>query len=472
MPIELLLIPACLLLLFALWLSLNPGESGMLQLPTLKLKRMFQKPWATDSVPTVLHRTEAVARPTVTVAGAAPGYLAVLNHGQLLQVTGANKLLEHLARNSRLARLVFERDLLPAVERYAEFVQLMPASESHHHANVGGLLAHTLETVHHALVLRTGYLLPRNGGAELIDAQRDYWTYAIFIGALLHDVGKPLTDLRIEMRQPRSSDAGRWLPLSGSLIECRAEQYKVAFAPSAERDYTAHGKLGVVLMQRLVPASSLSFLGRCPDVLQELIDFLGGGARDGVIAEIVAKADQASTRGNLATGSRARFETARAIPLVEQLMTAIQEMLRQGGHLPLNRNGAIGWVFEDSVWFVAKRLADTTRQFILERAGDEAGIPGETRNDRLFDTWQEYGQIMLNPQTGQAIWHVRVVGVSPGQDGQGYSNELSMLRFPLNKLWPNAPQSYPSPMAGHIEVLTSKRQAEKESNADTCHESA
>jgi hypothetical protein len=141
-------------------------------------------------------------------------------------------------------------------------------------------------------------------------------------------------------------------------------------------------------------------------------------------------------------------------------MNAMQEMLRQGGQLPLNRDGAVGWVYDDSVWFVAKRLADTVRAFIVAQAGDEAGIPGENKNDRLFDCWQEYGQIMLNPQTGQAIWHVTVHGEAGGTAGaegkSGYSHSLSMLRFPLAKLWPDPP-SYPQPMAGRIEVLAKRK---------------
>ena len=459
MLIELLLILAVLLLCVAVWLQLRP-QTWSRMLPQIMLGGRASAPAA--AVPST---SKAGTAPKVNIAGPVAGHLAVLTHEQLLQVTGADQLIEHLARNSRLARTVFERDLLPAVQRYAEFVQLMPASESHHHANVGGLLAHTLETVHHALVLRGGYLLPRNGDAEIIDAQRDYWTYAIFIGALLHDVGKPLTDLRIEMRQPRASEGTRWLPMAGSLLECRAEQYAVKFAPKAERDYGAHGKLGVMLMQRLVPAGALSFLGRCPEVLQELGQFLGGEARQGAVAEIVAKADQLSTKDNLVSGSRARFDTARSVPLVEQLMNAMQEMLRQGGQLPLNRDGAVGWVYDDSVWFVAKRLADTVREFIVARAGDEAGIPSENKNDRLFDCWQEYGQIVLNPQTGQAVWHVRVHGdAGPDGQGPGYSHSLSMLRFPLAKLWPTDPSSYPSPMAGRIEVL-SKRRGDEEAVA-------
>ena len=447
---DFLLVLAVLLLVASVLLQLR--SSGLWKLPQLSLKKLF-----VGSAPAPIHPLPADPAAKVSIEGRTAGHLKVLTHRELLQVTGAHQLLDHLARHSRLSKVTFERDFLPALLQYAEFVQLMPASESHHHANVGGLLAHTLETVSHALVLRGGFLLPRNGGAEIIDAQRDFWTYAIFFGALLHDVGKPLTDLRIEMRQPRGSNGTRWLPMSGSLVECGAEQYLVKFAPKAERDYGAHGKMGVVLLQRLVPASALSFLGRCPDVLQELTQFLGDDAKQGVIAEIIGKADQVSTKSNLSAGSRARFATARSIPLVERLMNAIQEMLRQGGQLPINRDGAVGWVYDGAMWFVAKRLADTVREYILARAGDEAGVPGESKNDRMFDTWQEYGQLTLNPATQQAIWHVAV----HGEDGQGYCHNLSMLRFPLDKLWPDGASSYPTPMVGRVEVLA-KRKADAE----------
>lgn len=398
-------------------------------------------------------RSPAPPAPRVRIEGSKPGHLAVLTSNQLLQVTGAGQLLEHLERRSCLAKPVFDRDLLPAVHRFAEFVQLMPASESHHHANVGGLLAHAMETTYHALVLRAGHLLPRNGGAEIVDAQRDYWTYAVFFAALLHDVGKPMTDLRVDMARPGASEPTRWLPLSGSLNECQAEQYAVKFAPKAERDYGSHTKLGTALMMRIVPASALSFMGRSPDVLQELTQYLAGEAKQGAIAEIVSKADQLSTRNNLEGGSRARFASARSVPLVEQLMSAMQDMLRQGGVLPLNRDGAAGWIYEGAVWFVAKRLADAVREHIVARAGDEAGIPGEAKNDRLFDCWQEYGQITPNPETKQAIWHV----VVHGEEGDGYSHSLSVLRFPLEKVWTDGPGAFPPPMSGRIEVVRKRR---------------
>jgi integrating conjugative element relaxase (TIGR03760 family) len=402
----------------------------------------------------------AIANPHEFIRGSRPDHFRVLGQQDLLRVTGAERLIDHLARRSRLSRAMFDRDLLPAVRRYAELVQLMPASESHHHANVGGLLAHTLETVQQALLLRDGYLLPRNGGAEVIAAQRDYWTYAVFLGALFHDVGKPLTDLRIDMVQPRGAEPIRWNPLAGSLVDCQAQQYVVRFAPKSERDYQAHSKLGLVMVQRLAPPTALTFLGRCPEVLNELSHFLSG-ERGSALDEIISKADQHSTKTNLADGTRARFASARSTPLIEQLMGAIRELLDDGS-LPLNRDGAAGWVYEGSVWFVAKRLADSVREHIVARAGENAGIPGAAKNDRLFDCWQEYRAIEVNRMTDKAIWQVTV----HGEDGEGYEHSLSMLRFPLAKVFIHGPDSYPDVMRGRIEIRSSRGASKTDDGAD------
>jgi hypothetical protein len=101
-------------------------------------------------------------------------------------------------------------------------------------------------------------------------------------------------------------------------------------------------------------------------------------------------------------------------------------------------------------------VADQVREHLKQHLPDE-GIPGEQKNDRLFDAWQEYGCIIPNPMSQQAIWYVKV----HGEDASGaptYSHSLTMLRFALNKLWDD-PASYPAPMAGRIEVMASRKPA-------------
>lgn len=394
--------------------------------------------------------TPAPRADLASMAGSEPGWLRVSGADDLLALLKAETSLGHLRRQSRLAPAVFERDFLLAIHRYAEFVQLMPASESHHHAHAGGLLSHTLEMVLAALTWRNGCLLPQGAQAEQVDAQRDHWTYVVFFAALLHDAGKPMADLRVACRKPRSSVDLPWMPLAGSLVEFGAAEYKVGFTPKAQRDYGAHQRVAVTLLQRFAPPTALSFIASVPEAMHALTRVLNGEDRDGAIASLVQRADRASVGHALLQGSRARFATATSVPLVELLMQALRDLLQRGGAMPLNRDGAIGWVSDGSVWFVAKRLADTVRAHLAEHAPDEA-VPGGAKNDRLFDVWQEYGCLTVNPVTAQAIWYV----VVHGEDGDGYQHRLTMLRFPLEKLWDD-PSKYPGPMRGRIEVLAGK----------------
>ncbi|MDH0051321.1 MobH family relaxase [Comamonas terrigena] len=392
------------------------------------------------------------------VAGTQSEWLRVLKADDLLTLVQASKALKEIYRQSRQSQILWERDLLPAIERYAEFVQLMPASESHHHAHAGGLLSHTIEMVLAAMTYRNAHLLPEGSAIEVIDHQRDHWTYVVFFAALLHDIAKPMTDLRIQWRCDGMADSLRWNAGSGSLAQITSgrqlPEYLVGFAPKSQRDYSAHGKLAQLLLPSIAPQSALSFLAGQPEALDVLQKYLSGQDKDSLVAKIVRRADQLSTKRALASGNRARFASARAVPLIDLLMQAISSMLRAGTSLPLNRTGAVGWVFEGAVWFVAKRLADLVRDWIKTHEPDEA-IPGEAKNDRLFDTWQEYGVVDLNPSTGQAIWYVEIQGNEQGEQG-AYVHQLAMLRFPLAKVFSSESQ-YPPAMRGQLVVLDKRK---------------
>ena len=112
-----------------------------------------------------------------------------------------------------------------------------------------------------ALRLRNGTCC-RAAAPPEIDAQQDFWTYATILAALLHDVGKPTTDLRIELIDRLGGARGDGC--RSRATSCgRRRRIPVGFAPKAG-DYGAHRRLPVVLMQRIVPASTMAFLGREP----------------------------------------------------------------------------------------------------------------------------------------------------------------------------------------------------------------
>jgi hypothetical protein len=124
-------------------------------------------------------------------------------------------------------------------------------------------------------------------------------------------------------------------------------------------------------------------------------------------------------------------------------MQALRLMLEEG-HLSLNRAGSHGWVHDGKIWFVSKRLADEVRQFLVARESGE-GVPGKDKNDRLFDTWQEYGALVPT-EDNRAVWNVTV------SLDDGWTQSLTVLCFPLDKLFQH-PGQYPESVRGTVAPL-------------------
>jgi integrating conjugative element relaxase (TIGR03760 family) len=400
-----------------------------------------------------------------------PGWLPVLSAEALMQHLEADSLIASIRVKTGLAPANFERDYEQTIGRFMAFVQLLPASESHHHAQPGGLLLHALETANIALHLRRSQVLPPGVAPEDIQRREHRWTFGVFLAALIHDVGKPLADLRIVIAKQRGE--GAWSPLAGTMAECGATRYRVTFETPhgttgtasgtvGVRNYAAHQRMGVFLLQRLVPQATLAWLSEDAELLSQLTAFLSGEDKFNAIARIVIQADRESVRINLLTGPRTRFTTARAVPLIERLMEALRRMLAEGCCLPLNRPGAAGFVADGHAWFVSKRLADEVRSYLAAHES-AAGIPGPEKNDRLFDVWQEYGSLIPNPETGGAIWRVRV-------QAEGFDQVLTLLCFPLEKLY-SAPEHYPANFAGRVIPLADAREGGEASSHQESSES-
>lgn len=370
---------------------------------------------------------------------------------QLVDVTSTGALIDSIERRSRFSQRAFESDFRPVLKAVAEFVQMLPASEAHHHAQPGGLWIHMLEVADAALSYRAGLELPKGVGAEERKRLEHRYTYAVFLAAMLHDIGKPVADTRVSLfgEDPR---LGRpWSALAGPMSE--ATHYRVDFAPEHERNYELHQRLPAILAQRFVPEKTLRWLSDGSNILGELIQYLSGEKEGAVLGDIIKYADAQSVKRNLMTGPRTRFATAKVRPLIERLMEALRRMLVQGGVLPLNKAGAVGWVADGSIWFVCARLADDIRTYLTDHESAQ-GIPGPQKNDRIFDEFEDYGACVPNPDGSGAVWKILVE-----LDAGWKSPPLTVLRFNLDKLFAD-PASYPASMNGKVHVIGSASKTE------------
>jgi hypothetical protein len=156
-------------------------------------------------------------------------------------------------------------------------------------------------------------------------------------------------------------------------------------------------------------------------------------------------------------GEQTRMPGARAKPLHERLVTGLRYLVDHG-KLPLNANGAAGWITEDSAWLVVKRALDQIREHLQQEG--QTGIPA--RNDRLMDELQQHGIVI--PNGDKAVWKMRVFAPDWPK-----AHDLTLLRFPIERIWPD-PESRPAVFGGEITSVEAadaapKQDAETEATA-------
>ncbi|PUE08647.1 hypothetical protein B9Z51_06770 [Limnohabitans sp. T6-5] len=377
------------------------------------------------------------------------GQQKILAANELLDVTGTQGLVEVIRNRLALTDQNWLSDGATVLERYCEFVQLLPASESHHHAQPGGLLIHTLEVTSYALTIRQGYKLPAGASPEDQVKKQAIWSYELMLAALLHDIGKPVSDVLVQLygSDPKVP-LGHWQALSGSMLQTAGTHYEVDFPDSSKRDYKAHQRLGVVLLHAIVPTATMRWLSTDPQLLPALIAFLDGqqdvpGAKD--FKDIIQKADSLSVSDNLLNGPRTRYSKARQTPLIERLMWGLRTLLAEG-QLSLNRPGATLFFDPDGLhfWAVSATLAEKVRAVLDEREIRQSGaaaIPKD--NTRLFDTWHEYGALVApTKEHGKgSVWWVRI-------DLPEWTQVLTVLKFRISDTYSG--QSVPQALPGTI----------------------
>ncbi|MCI0667698.1 MAG: TraI domain-containing protein [Methylococcaceae bacterium] len=370
------------------------------------------------------HDVKSAGVPPVT--GAIPRLAA---KELLLPYTDLLNKIEELAG---VPREFYRRYYETAIHNYAEFVQQLPASETHHHSTAGGMLRHGLEVAMTALKLRRAHLLPAGATPEEITQKQDLWTYAIFSAALCHDVAKPAVDQSVTLYDSEGN-ASQWVPWSGP-ISASVQWYRTSFR--RDRVHGLHERSSLILINFILPKEGLGWLSSDSSVFSQWVACTSGDTdQAGKIGEIVKQADHESVARNLGAEPDRQLTISNVNPLHEKLLTGLRYLLNEG-ELPLNRNGAAGWLVGDDLWLVSKRAIDTLRAHLLMEG--HSGIPN--RNDRIFDDLQQRG--ILVPCNDRAVWRCSV-------KGDDWQHELTLIQFPAGKIWID-PESRPEAFCGEV----------------------
>jgi len=235
------------------------------------------------------------AKPQEAAPASAPsptvpeGELSVLTAAQVIERTRAGALIDALRVKLGFPARLFETGVLPVVHAYAEFAQMLPASNARDPVAPGGLFVHGIEAAALALDFRRGQILPKGAAPEVIGEQLHRWTYAVLIAALLHEVDAPLAVLRVEMRKSGSA-LEPWLPLMGALTTCCALTY--CWEQTQADAEELRGKLPLLLFDRFVPTAMVEWLAGDAVLVRDLLRHLAGegAGRGDALTELAVRA--------------------------------------------------------------------------------------------------------------------------------------------------------------------------------------
>ncbi|TDX30026.1 integrating conjugative element relaxase (TIGR03760 family) [Modicisalibacter xianhensis] len=329
---------------------------------------------------------------------------------ELLATPRRQAMLKQLWDTTSLTRPVFDAYLLAPIERYAEFVQLLPASESHHHAYPGGMLDHALEMACYGLRLRQRHLLPPGAKPEDQSSAGELWSAATIYGALMHDVAKVLVDLEIHLE-----DGREWRLWHGTI----PGPYRVRYR--AGRDYHLHSAVNPLLARQVLSPRVLDWLMSQPRLFALLMYTIAGHTeRGGILAELVHQADRASVARALG-GDPVQALAAPTESLQRKLAEGLRYLVLE--QFKLNQKGGVGWLTEDALWLVSPRAVNELKAHLY--AQGIKSIPADL--NRLYGELQAHG-LIEEVGEGKAVWQCEVV------DGD-WQQTFSMIKISPTLIW-------------------------------------
>jgi hypothetical protein len=301
------------------------------------------------------------------------------------------------------------------LQRFAETVGDLPASEKHHHAEPGGLYRHSLEVALNALAEFEGDIIMERRPDGTVDSfrsahNRPRWQYATFIAALCHDLGK-VFDLEV-----RGKDE-TWSPLHERYAEFGRRVKTPVANWDSEREHALHAERACRLLHHVLSPEDIAYLGK-PRV-EHLYRCLAEGHNKGMaslLSQMVRQADQASVE------QAQSIVAARPDSKIGLLIQTFEELMRDG-QLWINVPGAQVWVEGNKTAVVVPLAISMTRDRLKER---EIVLPPNTN---LYNMLRTAGLVEADEQ-GYCVRNIEV-------QGKHGPVPLKALIFPTEKVIPN-----------------------------------
>ena len=319
---------------------------------------------------------------------------------KLLESQG--EILEGIVSTAIATPEIFERLYLPTIERFASFAHLLPASQSHHHRGAGGLLRHSIEVGLWALQSADKVLLDAARTPSQRREMEPRWQLAVFLAALCHDAGKPVTDLTVTDRDRTTI----WKPIKEDLYtwasRCGIDAYFLDWREGRSRQHTA---LANLIADRMIGTEALEWIGEGDtELIVWLMESLNcNPGPTNPIYDLVLKADQTSVERDLKTLGVAMAGYDLGVPVERHLTDVMRRFIKEGAWL-VNQPGARLWNIAGNLYLVWPAAGEE-----IARQVREDGIPGIPRTpDGILDMLVErqIAFVRDNAAPGDRLWKI------------------------------------------------------------------
>ncbi|MEZ8419602.1 MobH family relaxase [Vibrio sp. 10N.261.45.E11] len=242
----------------------------------------------------------------------------------------------------------FMNTYMHAIKSVISFFHLLPASEYHHHNEVGGLLRHSLDVALMTLRMAKGSRPLAIGFQDEELLREPRWRFAAWLTGLLHDAGKVISDMRVTGKELDTT----WNPQIETIYEFSErygiERYTVSWNPRRANHY--HEKLSVLLLDRVLSETAKRWLYQSSDNLSgPIIDALQNYARkEGYIEKPLRRADALSAERDRRTQFH-KLIGQRKAGKSHGIISAIRD-LRKNRWNKVNEIGARMYVIDGEVY--------------------------------------------------------------------------------------------------------------------------
>ena len=347
------------------------------------------------------------------------------------------QLIRELRHSVGLAPESFDALIWPVLERLAGWMHLLPASEAHHHRMMGGLIRHSLEVGWYAARAAEGTVFVPMATPLERRAREPRWHAAVTIAGLLHDIGKPVSDMAV------TNAAGeQWNPYTDSLIDWlaqkRIERYFIQWRGGRGR---RHEQFAGLVAERLLPEETNSWLAEGgPEILEYLLSTITATTTDTHFARIVFDADQASVERDMRANT-SPDEPSLGVPVDRHLLDVMRRLIHDGAWRT-NEPGARVWVLNEGVFVVWERATEDILEYLKRDR-----IPGIPRHpDALADALIERGHAdtrVLDDGSWYRYWLVQ-----PACVGRGNVVLKALKLASAELIWPESEP--PSVVAAYV----------------------